>query len=149
MSLSSKTVEIQRFVKAFETEAANFHDVRLSTYLVTQEGTSINRKFISPNHNIMLWQYYGPIATEDDTDHFATNLQKSELQWGLRGAKLSSFALLEGPACHLFVRMAQRAGSLFDEEEAGTIKRRVVDEILQSERSAHGSAKPIAVTNSN
>jgi hypothetical protein len=45
--------------------------------------------------------------------------------------------------------MAQRAGSLFDEEEAREIKSRVVNEILQSERSEPPSAKPTAVTNDN
>lgn len=149
MPLSTRTAEIQRLLKAFETEASKFHDLRLSTFLVTQSGANVDRKFISPNHTIMLWQYYGPISHEDDTARFLANLQESELKWGLRGAEISSFAVIEGQPYDLFVRMAQRAGNLFDEEEAGTIKSRVIDEILQSERSTHPSAKPTAVTNSN
>lgn len=148
MSLSSKTAEILRLLIAFEIEAAKFHDTRLSTFLVTQSGVTTDRKFISPNHTIMLWQYYGTIQGEDETDHFVTNLQESELKWGLKGAEISSFAVVEGPAYDLFVRMAQRAGSLFDEEEARTISSRVVDEILQSDRVAH-RRKSAAVTNSN
>jgi len=149
MPLATQTAEIQRLLKAFEAEASKFHDVRLSTFRVTQSGASVDRKFISPNHTIMLWQYYGPIGPEDDTARFLANLQESELKWGLRGAESSSFAVVEGQAYDLFVRMAQRAGSLFDEEEARTIKSRVIDEILNSERSAYPSAKPTAVTNSN
>jgi hypothetical protein len=45
--------------------------------------------------------------------------------------------------------MAQRAGSLFDEEEAGLIRSRVAIEIIQSERARHPSAKPTAVANNN
>jgi hypothetical protein len=131
MPLSTQTAEIQRLLTAFEAEASKFHDVRLSTFFVTQSGTSVDRKFDSPNHTIMLWQYYGPIGPEDDTARFLADLQDSELKWGLRGAEISSFAVVEGKAYDLFVRMAQRAGSLFDEEEAGTIKRRVTNEIFR------------------
>lgn len=149
MSLSTQTAEIHRLLKAFETEASRFHDLRLSTFLVTQEGASVNRKFISPNHMIMLWQYYGPIGREDEMARFLANLQESELKWGLRGSEISSFAVVEGRVCDRFVRMAQRAGSLFDETEAASINHRVVAEILQSESSANPSAKPTATTNSN
>ncbi len=149
MSLSKQSAEIERLVKLFEAEASKFHDLQLSTFFVTQSGASSDRKFISPNHAVMLWQYYGPIGGDEDTDRLLGNLQDSELKLGLRGAALSSFALIEGKACDLFVRMAQRAGSLFDEEEARTIKSRVVNEILQSERTEHPSAKPTAVTNDN
>lgn len=149
MSLSNQSAEIQRLLKAFEIEASRFHDLRLSTFLVTQSGTSANRQFTSPNHTIMLWQYYGPVDANQDTHRLLANLQGSDLNWGIRGAELSSFAVVEGDACNLFVRMAQRAGSLFDDEEARTIKRRVVDEILQSEQTKHSSAKPAAVANNN
>lgn len=149
MSLSNQSPEIQRLLKAFEAEASKFHDLRLSTFFVTQSGVSSDRKFISPNHTIMLWQYYGSMGAEQDTQRLLANLQDSDLKWGLRGAELTSFAVIEGAACGLFVRMAQRAGSLFDEEEARTIKFRVVEEILQSARNEHTSAKPTAVANNN
>ncbi len=45
--------------------------------------------------------------------------------------------------------MAQRAGSLFDEEEAKLIRSRVANEILRSERAEHPSVKPTAITNNN
>jgi hypothetical protein len=149
MPLLTQTAEIHRLIKAFEVEASKFHDVQLSTFLVTQSGASTDRKFNSPNHTIMLWQYYGSIGPEDETARFLADLQESELKWGLRGAAISSFAIVEGHEYDLFVRMAQRAGSLFDDEEAGTIKLRVVEEILQSQRPAHPSAKPTGVANSN
>lgn len=149
MSLSKKSAEIHRLLKAFEAEASKFHDLQLSTFFITQSGASSDRKFSSPNHAIMLWQYYGSISVDEDSHRLLANLQGSELKWGLRGAEFSSFAVIEGKVCDLFVRMAQRAGSLFDEEEVRTIKSRVVSEILQSERSEHPSAKPTAVTNDN
>jgi hypothetical protein len=149
MSLRNQSAEIHRLISAFEAEAAKFHDIRLSTILFTQSRPSSDRKFISPNHVVMLWQYYGRIGADQDTQRLLNNLQESKLQWGLRGAELSSFAVIEGAACALFLRMAQRAGSLFDEEEARTIQSRVVDEILLSELSEHSSAKPVGVANSN
>ena len=149
MSLRNQSAEIHRLLSAFEAEAAKFHDIRLSTIFVTKSGPSSDRKLISPNHGVMLWQYYGPIRADEDTERLLKNLQESELQWGLKGAELSSFAIIEGAACDQFVRMAQRAGSLFDEAEARTIKSRVVDEILRTERAEHPSAKPTAVTNNN
>ena len=97
MPLSTQTDEIQRLLKAFDAEASKFHDVRLSTFFVTRSSASVDRVFISPNHTIMLW-YYGPIGPEDDTAGFLANLQESELKWGLRGAKISSFAVVEGQA---------------------------------------------------
>lgn len=149
MSLKNQSVEIQRLLNAFEDEASKFHDISLSTYFLTQNGANIDRKFISSNHTIMLWQYYGRIGPENDAATLMNNLKESELKWGLKGAELSCFALIEGEKSGLFVRMAQRAGSLFDQDEVGTINLRVVDEILQYERAAYPSVKPTAVTNSN
>lgn len=147
MTLSNQLLEIQRLIKAFESEAAKFHDLRLCIYFVTQSGSNPNRKFISPNHAIMLWQYYGPIEGETDVDRAATNLQESDIKWGLRGAELSCFALIEGEACSIFARMAKRAGTLFDKTEAGTIKSRVVNEIRQNKIDEYPTAKLVTVTN--
>jgi hypothetical protein len=97
----------------------------------------------------MLWQYYGPIGTQQDIERIAQDVQDSNLNWGIKGAQLSSFAIVEGSACPLFVRMAQRAGSLFDATEAFMIKSRVIDEICALDRARHPSAKPTAVTNDN
>jgi TIR domain len=149
MALSRKSAEIQRLLKAFEDEASKFHDLRLSTYYVTQSRPKLERKFASHHHAIMLWQYYGLVETGQDIEGFLANLQESNLRWGLRGAELTSFAVLEGPACDLFVRMAQRAGSLFDESEARMIKARVICEIFESLCTEASPAKPNAVMNNN
>lgn len=149
MTLSRKSAEIQRLIEAFEVEASKFHDLRLSTFYVTQGGPTAERKFASPNHVIMLWQYYGRVETDQDTQDFLANLEDSDLKWGLRGAKLTSFAVLEGAACDLFIRMAQRAGSLFDEDEALMIRSRVISELFESLRTEASPGKPTAATNNN
>jgi hypothetical protein len=149
MSLRSQSAEIHRLFSAFEAEAAKFHDIGLSTILLTQSDPISERTFALPNHAVMLWQYYGSLRGDPDTEHLLNNLQTSDLQWGLRGTELTSFAVIEGAACNLFVRMAQRAGSLFDEEEAGLIRSRVAIEIIQSERARCPSAMPLAVANNN
>ncbi len=149
MSLRKKQGEIRRLIVAFEAEAAKYHDIQLSTFFVTQNTSSSDRKFSSPNHTIMLWQYYGLIKPEQDAQRLLTNIHESEFQWGLKGAELSSFAVVEGATCDLFARMAKRAGSLFSDNEARTIKSHVVDEILKSEIAVNPTAKPVAVTNDN
>lgn len=144
-----RRAEIQRLISAFAVEAEKFHDISFSTFLVSQEGATSDRRFSSPNHTIMLWQYYGAIQPDGDVEQVMTDLHDSDLQWGLRGAALSSFAVLEGPASALFVRMAKRAGSLFDKKEARAVNLRVLDDIMRSESAKDPSSKPTAATNSN
>ena len=114
MSLREQSAEINRLIAAFAAEAAKFHDIQLSALFFTQSRPKANRKFSSPNHAVMLWQYYGRIRADREIQGLLTNIKESDFQWGLRGAELSSFAVIEGAACALFVRMAKRAGSLFD-----------------------------------
>ncbi len=93
----------------------------------------------------MLWQYYGKIGQRGSIDQLFENLRSSDLQWGLRGSKLSAFAVIEGDSCALFRRMAKRAGSLFNEKESSVVKNRVVSEIQNSE--IDGVSKPVAAVN--
>lgn len=149
LSSSSKTEELRRLISAFELEAAKFHPLTLTTFLVTQEVENLNRPLARPNHAIMLWQYYGPIKTDQAPERLVANIMESELQWGLRGADLTCLGILEGSGFELFVRMAQRAGSLFDETEARLIKSKIVDELIASEQARQRSTKPVAVSNDN
>ena len=136
MSIKEKTSEIQRLIESFETEAGKFHDLNFFTYFITQKGESIiDRTFDQPNHCIMLWQYYGMLDTDEDIEDFVANLNNSNLQWGLRGTALTFMGLIEGDATPLFVRMAIRAGNLFNDEEARFIKSRVVSEIQEKEKT--------------
>lgn len=148
MSLSNQVNETRRLRDLFEVEASKFHDTRLRTLLVSQSEVLSGRGFASPHHTIMLWQYYGAVGSEDVEILFA-NVQDSDWKWGLKDAALSSFAIVEGGACELFVRMAKRAGGLFNKAEALTIKCHVQDEIMQGEQSKHHTAKPVSVTNDN
>jgi len=143
MSLSNQVNETRRLRDLFEVEASKFHDTRLRTLLVSQSEVLSGRGFASPHHTIMLWQYYGAVGSEDVEILFA-NVQDSDWKWGLKDAALSSFAIVEGGACELFVRMAKRAGGLFNKAEALTIKCHVQDEIMQGEQSKHHTAKPVS-----
>lgn len=147
MSLRKKKKEIERLISSFEREADKFHDLTFSLLYVTDEGPVDNRKFKSPNHTIMLWQYYGKIKPQGGSEKFFEDLKHSNLKWGVRGAKLSAFAVIEGESCSLFARMAKRAGSLFNEKESSVLKSRVVSEIQESEND--GVSKPTAAVNSN
>jgi len=126
MSLRKNKREIKRLIKAFEAEAAKFHDITFSTYVIRSDGPVDNRKFRTPHHAIMLWQHYGKVASDQDTERLVRNLKESDMQWGMRGAQISFFGLIEGDSYELFVRMAKRAGSLFGEKEAQKVKGRVL-----------------------
>lgn len=147
MSLRKKKLEIKRLISAFEREADKFHEISFSVFYITDKCPIDSRKFISPNHTIMLWQYYGKIEPENGAERLCQNLKDSDLQWGLRGSKFSAFAVVEGDSCDLFCRMAKRAGSLFNEKESSRVKSRVVEDILESEKD--GVSTPAAVVNSN
>ena len=149
MSLAEKTDELTRLIQAFESEAGKFHPLTLSLLFVTQADISFNRPIAKPNHAIMLWQYYGAIQGDSGVAGLAKNLEDSDLKWGIRGAELTCFGVLEGEGCELFVRMAQRAGALFDKDEASSLKSRMVQEILDTELKRRAPAKPAAASNDN
>lgn len=149
MSLTEKTGELKRLIQAFESEAGKFYPLTLSLLYVTQDGLSFNRPIAKPHHGIMLWQYYGAIQGDNGAADLHQNLKDSDLKWGIRGAELSCFGVLEGDGCELFVRMAQRAGSLFDETEASLLKSLMVREILDVELKKRAPAKPTTASNDN
>ncbi|SEL93338.1 TIR domain-containing protein [Colwellia chukchiensis] len=144
MSLKKKKKEITRLISAFEQEANKFHDLSFSMYYFEQKLPEKKDTFKSPNHSIMLWQYYGSFDNPDSSLEFIENIKNSDLQWGMRGSSLSAFAVLEGEKCPLFVRMATRAGGLFNEKESYFLKSRVVGEIADSLAT---TGKPVSVTN--
>ncbi len=147
MSLRKKKIEIKRLISSFEREADKFHNLTFSIFYVNDKVPIDDRKFKSPNHTIMLWQYYGKVEPQRGAEKLFQNLKDSDLQWGLRGSELSAFAVIEGDSCNLFCRMAKRAGNLFNEKESAVLKSRVVGEILQAE--IDGTSKPTAAVNSN
>lgn len=148
MALREQKQEIRRLIAAFENEAAKNHAFQLSAFFVTQNGPSSTRLFSHPNHTIMLWQYYGGLEPERGPDKFINNLQDSDMKWGVRGAELTSFAVLEGPSCDQFVRLAMRAGSLFDKDEVLTITG-AINKVAQWAKIQSSGAKPVVITNNN
>ncbi|WP_084513667.1 TIR domain-containing protein [Azovibrio restrictus] len=149
MPLHEKTDEIRRLISSFETESGKFYPLKLSLLFVTQDGTSFNRPFMKPNHAIMLWQYYGTLGGDGALLKFQNDLVSSDLKWGIRGAALSCYGLLEGEGLDLFLRMAQRAGSLFDEDEATLLQIRATSEIIENEKKRLDLAKPTVTSNNN
>ncbi|WDE98798.1 hypothetical protein PQO03_13225 [Lentisphaera profundi] len=122
MSLPQQKSEINRLIKAFEKEADKFHDLKFSLSFIVEDKALNNRRYHKKNHTIMLWQYYGKIGTEESREQLIEDLRSSDLKWGLRGAESSCFAVVEGEEVDLFIRMARRAGSLFNEKESRKIR---------------------------
>ncbi len=150
MDISNKSKEISRLIKAFEIEADKYHDIEFHTYTLKQTGKSgIERIFKQPNHSIMLWQYIGQLGTEKARNKFLNDLENSDLQWGIRGAKLTKYGVIESSGTNQFLKMAKRAGSLFSDEESREFKSRIIDEIHAEELKRIPKSKPTSVTNDN
>ncbi len=147
MSLRKKKAEIKRLISSFEREADKFHEITFSIFYIADKSPLDDSKFKSPNHTIMLWQYYGKLEPQEGIERLLQNLKNSDLQWGLRGAELSAFAVIEGESCGLFSRMATRAGNLFNEKESAMLKHRVIEDIQEAEKD--GVSQQIATVNSN
>jgi len=148
MALINKTREIERLINAFESEADKYHDIEFHTYLIRQEGLSgIERKFRMPHHAIMLWQYIGPLGSENALNEFSNNFSESDLKWGIRGAQLTKYGVIEGAGTDQFLKMAKRAGGIFSEEESMTFKSRVINEILTEELKKNPKSKPATAVN--
>jgi TIR domain-containing protein len=141
--------ELVRLQKAFEAEADQFHDLSLSIFYFTQAVVPSDRKFRSPNHTIMLWQYYGLLSdNQSELERLARNLNSSNVELaGVRGSEFSCFAAIEGPRVEHFVRMAKRAGSIFSEAEVHRIRVRLEKDFLSNENQPKG--KRVFVGNSN
>lgn len=150
MSLRKKKREIQRLYEAFEKEAIKFHVLSLSKYALTQTDSPTSRKFRKPNHSLMLWQFFGQVFRGDDGSRkLVRALEESDLKWGIRGAELTLFAVLEGEGCELFVRMAKRAGGLFSEKESDLIKTRLKDELYPKLGESVDGMLTVFVTNTH
>lgn len=146
MAIRKRKKEISRLIESFEIEAKRFHDLKISTFFITQGGASEDREFDPSNHTIMLWQYYGMLKNSD-IDNLMENIKNSDMQYGVRGAEITQGAVIEGVKCKLFVRMAIRAAHIFNKKEKDLIKSRIVNEIIDTEKDGEGT--PVASTNDN
>ena len=149
MPLADKTNEITRLINAFEYEAARFHDIEFHTFFVTQMRSYETRIFRQPNHAIMLWQHYGRLDTNNSVENLFKNIKDSNFKWGLRGAELTQYGIIEGPQTQHFVRMAKRAGALFNEVETNEFKSRIITQIQEEELKKNPKSKFIATVNDN
>lgn len=144
MAIRKKKNEIKRLIAAFEEQANKFHDLRLSTVYRKKNKIVNERQFDKKNHIIMLWQYYGLMS---DTHKFTMDVINRHEIWGVLGAELSAYSLLEGETCHLFIRMANRAGALFSEKEREKIKSKQLEELVAEGISNPEGGKPVCAHN--
>ncbi|KAB7613301.1 TIR domain-containing protein [Amylibacter sp. SFDW26] len=142
--------EIIRLIKAFNKEAAKLHDVSIEQVVITQSNLG-KQEVENSGHYVLLWQYYGSVGGDDDIENLLENLKRSDLQIGMKGAELSQFAIVKGKKQQRdkFIKLALRAGNLFNKEQAEEIKRRVLNDITDAEKKNKPSKKPISVVNDN
>ena len=149
MSIQNKRQELIRLQTVFETEAAQFNDLSLSILYLVQKHSLFNRVFRSPNHVIMLWQYYGLVNSSDDISRLFNNVQESLIaNMGLRGSEFSCYAVLEGSSLDRFIKMAVRAGSIFSDEEKRTIHMNCFND-FESNQLLKSQGKPVSAANDN
>lgn len=149
MSLRKNTTEVRRLIAAFEGQADAFHDISFSVFVIASDRKPLEDKFSQPNHAITLWQYYGAVGTEVERTQLLRDIATRDPNWGVRGAELSLMAVIQGSATPLFLRMAKRAGSLFNRKEVDAFKVQILDDILDKEASRRVDAKPVGSVNSN
>ncbi len=150
MPISDKHSEISRLIAAFETEAQKFHPTVFTLEYLTPPSYAFSRP-IEPkkHHGIMLWQFYGTLDGEQDAARLAQAAASGQVILGLPGAELTCMGIVEGEGYELFVRMAVRAGSLFDEREAAEIKLQLSRELTDAARAREPGRKVVTTTNSN
>ena len=102
-TLANKTIEIKRLIKAFENQAKKFHKIEFHTYEYHQGQEVENIKFKQPNHLIMLWQFIGKLSGNNEINQFVSNVNDSNLKWGIRGAELTKYGVIIGKATDKFV----------------------------------------------
>lgn len=149
MSLRKNTSEVRRLIAAFERQAGAFHDISFSVFVVASDREPLQDKFSQPNHAITLWQYYGAVGTEAERYQLLRDIATRDPNWGVRGAELSLIGVIQGSATPLFLRMAKRAGSLFNRKEVDAFKLQILDDIMDKQAATRVDAKPIGSVNSN
>lgn len=150
MPISEKQSELSRLVVAFEAEAQKFHPTVFTLEYLAPPAYSFARA-IEPkkHHGIMLWQFYGTLDSEQDAVRLAGAATSGHHILGLPGAQLTCMGIIEGEGFELFVRMALRAGSLFDEDEASEIKLRLSRELIDAAQAREPGRKLVTTANSN
>jgi TIR domain len=150
MPISNKRSELSRLIAAFEAEAQKFHPTTFTLEYLAPPVYEFSRA-IEPqkHHGIFLWQFYGTLGGEQENSRLAEAATAGPLTWGLPGAELTCIGIIEGESFDLFVRMATRAGALFDEAETSDIKLRVANELVEAALAKSPGRKVVTSTNSN
>ncbi len=149
MPLSKKIPEIKRLIKSFEIEANKFPEMTFSVEYLSKTSTSFSHTVSKKHHGILLWQFNGSLANEEFLNSIAENAASGNLKWGIPGSELSCIGIIEGELYPIFLKMAVRAGALFDSEEMKDIKIKVMQEIVDSELAKNNDSKPAVTTNSH
>lgn len=137
--------EFKRLKKDFIRESSRYSDSTFSVYFLDENSVNDETKFRSPNHAISLWQYMG------EKDNYLKNLIKKldvspieVTKFGLKGSIVNALGVIEGTDTSLFVRMANRVGSLIP----NSINLEINFQINENFRKRHALEKTVFTANS-
>ncbi len=134
--------EFKRLKKDFVKESSRYSDSTLSVYFIDENSANDDTKFGFPNHAISLWQYMG------EKDSYLEGFEISKLQttkFGLPNSVINAIGVIEGTDTPIFVRMANRAGSLIP----NNVNLQINFQINDNFRKAHSLEKTVFVANAN
>ena len=134
--------EFQRLRQDFEVRASEYHDLTLFVHFDVKGAPSEDIKFRKPHHAISLWQYMGN-STDKKMPPGIEVINPT--RFGLSDAEVSCLGVVEGEKTDVFVKMAQRAGSLIPSKAVIAITKNVMDNVIDEKVEG----KPIFVCNSN
>ena len=134
--------EWKRIQEDFEAEARKYHDVKVSIFIVTENGPPAANKFTTPNYSVNLWQIFGATGCEKTMER----LRSAKLtDFGMSGAEVTAFGVIVGEQTDFFRKMALRAGTMLP-DEVGHIVAGNAARIFKHEL---GPGKPIVTSNGN
>jgi hypothetical protein len=134
--------ELTRLRRDFDTHSSRYPDETLTVYFIEAGVDPPPDEFRKPNHALVLFQYMGRMASDEDVERIA---RARVTKFGLTESEFAIFAAVEGPETELFRRMAARAGSVVPAEV-----RDAIDATMRARwNEASGEGKPVFARNSD
>ena len=142
--MANNREEILRLKADFESQASQYRRLKLSIHILKKGQHLRNLALTRPHHAISLWQFMGYLGSDFTPEEF---VKREPTNFGISGAEFEAFGVLEGEeeTLKLFLRMAERAGTLVDESTRFAMMKGVMEQFKDPDRTG----KPVFTRNPN